>query len=214
MKKKCALVLILICLLLAGCGMTNSGTTDKPKIGLILNFGGANDSARNQSADSGLHEVARDFGNAVETKMFETAADGSNEEYLIRLLAANDYKMVFLFDNELGDRLAEIAAVYPNTRFVRLDSSYKSAVGNLQEAAYDTQVAGLAAGMLAGLASKTGAIGFIDYTAQSGESVYEQNFVEGIRKVSRNGELKMLTKEKLTTSAVVQAMDYRLLKIE
>ncbi|MEI6286833.1 MAG: BMP family ABC transporter substrate-binding protein [Bacillota bacterium] len=197
MKKNYALVIILICSLLSGCGMVNSGKTEKAKIGLILNFGGPNDSARNQSADGGLHEVARDFGSAVETKMFETAADGSNEEYLIRLLAANDYKIVFLFDNDLGDRLAQIAAVYPNTRFVRLDSSYKSALGNLQEADYDIQAAGSAAGMLAGMASKTGAIGFIDFSAKSNESVFEQSFFQGIRKVSRTGELVALTKDKL-----------------
>ncbi|MFA6075618.1 MAG: BMP family ABC transporter substrate-binding protein [Negativicutes bacterium] len=197
MKKNCAIVVLLICALLSGCGVSDTAKADKTKVGLILNFCGSTDKGRNQSADGGLHAAYRDFGNNIETKMFETAANNENEEYLLRLLAANDYKLVFLFDNELGGRLPQIAAVYPNTRFVRLDSIYQSAIGNLQEVDFDEQSAGLAAGVLAGLTSKTGKIGFVDYSAENNQSRYEQAFLRGIKETNRTCELVAITKEEL-----------------
>ena len=202
MKKLLVLVLLISWLFLSGCGFSDTSPADKLKVGLILNFGGPSDNGRNQSADAGLHEVYRDFGNSVETKMFETAADGSNEEYLVRLLAANDYKMVFLFDNDLTEQLPQIAATYPNTRFVRLDSTTTSAIGNLQEATFAIHTAGVAAGALAGFASRTGKIGFIDYNAAAGDSNYEQSFLQGMKLANKNSQLIITTREKLAAPVI------------
>lgn len=187
--RKILLFLILCCVFLAGCGLSEPSKTEEIKIGLVLNFGGPNDNARNQSAHQGLHRVAADFGSKVVTKMVETAADGNNEEYLVRLLAAEGYRLVFIFDSNLGERLPRIAAIYPNTRFVRLDSSYQSATGNLQEAAFAEQDAALVAGALAGIVSKFANVGYVDYSAGRLPSHYERSFLRGLRMVNKADSL-------------------------
>ena len=192
----------------AGCG-GGQRESEPVKIGLIMDFGGPADNGRNYYALKGLKQVQNEYGNKVRTKAFEVAADSSNAEYLIRLLAAEDYKLIFFFSNSLGTKADELASTYPQTNFVCMDSALPCTESNMQRAAFDETAAGRAAGMLAGLLAKDGQVAYFDNGKPLTQSHYGLSFEIGLHSIAPEVKvqaLKSLKGEELISKSAVQTV--------
>ncbi len=136
------------------------------KVALIFDIGGRGDGAFNDSAYRGLEKAVAELG--VKAIYIEHKRNLELEQALNQA-AASDAEMIIGVGFKFSDKLNELAAQYPNKRFVCVDYSGKyddkgrivPLPANLAGLAFKEEEGSYLVGAMAALKSKTGKIGFI-----------------------------------------------------
>ena len=185
MKKFLTLVLVsILALSLVACGGDNGGeeTACKVKIGLVTDTGGVDDRSFNQSSWEGLLKYAEEMGQKDCVSYLQSTAEADYVPNLSQY-AEDGYDMViavgFLFDKAL----AEVAPMFPDTKFLFIDSFVDSP--NVNSAAFSAEQGGYLVGLAAGLeaknngSNKIGFMGGVEMPVlQAFQAGYEQGALE------------------------------------
>jgi basic membrane protein A and related proteins len=123
---------------------------------IIFDLGGKFDKSFNEAAFNGAERWAQETGGTY--KELEMQDEAQREQALRRLAEAGSNPVV-MTGFAFGDVLAKVAPDFPDTKFAIIDMvveqpNVKSVVFNEHEGSY-------LVGMMAGLASKSGTVGFI-----------------------------------------------------
>jgi basic membrane protein A len=134
--------------------LTAGVATAEPAI--IFDLGGKFDKSFNEAAFNGAERWAQETGGTY--KELEMQDEAQREQALRRLAEAGSNPIV-MTGFAFGDALTKVAADFPDTKFGIIDMvvdapNVKSVVFNEHEGSY-------LVGMMAGLASKSGTVGFI-----------------------------------------------------
>ena len=134
--------------------LTAGIATAEPAI--IFDLGGKFDKSFNEAAFNGAERWAQETGGTY--KELEMQDEAQREQALRRLAEAGSNPVV-MTGFAFGDALSKVAPDFPDTKFAIIDMvvdapNVKSVVFNEHEGSY-------LVGMMAGLASKTGTVGFI-----------------------------------------------------
>ncbi len=123
---------------------------------LIFDLGGKFDKSFNESAHTGAQRWAKETGGSYNE--VELQSEAQREQALRRFAEAGNNPIVMV-GFAFGESLGEVAADYPDTKFAIIDMvvdqpNVRSVVFNEHEGSY-------LVGMLAGMASESGTVGFI-----------------------------------------------------
>jgi basic membrane protein A len=133
-----------------------AGDAQKPRIGLVLDRGGRDDKSFNAAAFKGASEAAQRFG--LEMKDVETPTVSAYESSL-RSLAERGYSPVIAVGFAQKDAVTKVAPQFPGTRFAIVDATVD--LPNVESLLFAEHEGSFLVGYLAGLATKTGTVGFV-----------------------------------------------------
>ena len=131
-------------------------TSEKLKIGIVLDKGGKDDKSFNGAAFAGATLAEKELG--VEIKVVESADDNAFEPSL-RAFAERGYPLVMGIGFAQVDALKKIAPQFPKTHFAIVDGTVESP--NVASIHFDEHEGSYLVGYLAALVSRTKKIGFI-----------------------------------------------------
>jgi basic membrane protein A and related proteins len=119
------------------------------KVGLVTDIGGLNDRSFNHLAYLGLQRAGSQLG--VDTRVLESHA---NSDYIPNLssLAQQNYDLVIGVGFLMADSINTVAAKFPNTKFMIIDSAWPDGgPTNLEGTVFHEEEAGYLVGYLSGL---------------------------------------------------------------
>lgn len=172
MKKMCLLIVILMMILFTGCSSSSNKlandtnqkqiTTEKPfKVGIVFASGGLGDKSFNDAAYNGMKRSEKELG--IQYDYTEVVKGAKfDKQYGITSLtqfAEKNYDLIFSVGLELTDSCKEIAAKYPNIKFVQLDDVANSP--NVTSLIFKEDEGSYLAGAAAGMVTKTNKIGLV-----------------------------------------------------
>ncbi|HBT47540.1 MAG TPA: BMP family ABC transporter substrate-binding protein [Peptococcaceae bacterium] len=129
---------------------------DKPKVALLLP-GNINDLGWNTIAYEGLKLVEKEYG--LTTSYMERVAQSEMEE-VFRNYANQGFKVIFAHGFQFGDAALKVAKDFPEVKFI-VTSHTIAQPPNLCSLIVDNTEVGFLAGYVAGLATKTGVVGYL-----------------------------------------------------
>lgn len=197
MKKRVMGILLAACMTigLAACsasgeaGNENEGGDENLKVVLIGNqrFG---DNGPMDDMASGGERAAEDFG--VEFKKIESEAASFEED--IRAMSEEGYDLILTTFNYMSDATALVAAEFPDTKyaaiFQELNSEGDEKIENLWDAVFRGQTTFYVDGYMAGMATKTGRVGFIVGGEEPGPNAEANGFMRGVRDANPDAEVE------------------------
>ena len=133
---------------------TATGALAEPA--LIFDLGGKFDKSFNEAAFAGAQRWVEETGGTY--KELEMQSEAQREQAL-RRLAESGLNPIVTTGFAFGEVLNKVAPDYPDTRFVIIDTVVDQP--NVQSNVYAEPEGSYLAGVLAGMASKTGTVGFI-----------------------------------------------------
>ncbi len=131
-------------------------SSQKTKIGIVLDKGGKDDKSFNGAAFAGASLAEKEL--PIELKVVESADDNAFEPSL-RAFAEREYPLVIAIGFAQVDALKKIAPQFPKTHFAIVDGTVESA--NTASLHFDEHEGSYLVGYLAGLVSKSKKVGFI-----------------------------------------------------
>jgi basic membrane protein A and related proteins len=148
---------------LAGCGggQPDGAGAGVVRVGMVFDVGGKGDKSFNDSAYRGLLHAADQFG--IEHTEFEPGQDADRETGL-RKLAQAHYDLIIGVGFLFSDAMRNVAADYPDVKFACVDFDARPGEvlpPNLAGLRFREEEGSFLVGVLAGLYTKTGRIGFI-----------------------------------------------------
>ncbi len=109
-------------------------------------------------AYQGLEDAAKEYG--MQVKLVE-ARDRAEYESQIQAMAELGYDIVFALHDYFGEPMKAVAKMYPNTKFVLVDSQIVGDTANMLSVAMEPQEGCYLAGIAAARATKAKKVGFI-----------------------------------------------------
>jgi basic membrane protein A and related proteins len=141
--------------------VTPRGPGAHVRVGLVFDVGGRGDKSFNDSAYLGLDRAARELG--VTTEIMEPSG-AEDRESAMRLFAARGFDLVlgvgFIFSTDMH----VVAEAFPETKFACIDYAPRAdghMPPNLAGLVFRDQEGAFVVGAVAGLMSKTQAVGFV-----------------------------------------------------
>lgn len=140
----------------AASGDKPAGEGKKLSIGMVFDSGGIGDKSFNDSANRGLERAKAELGVDV-----RTIDSKSEKDYTTNLstLAEQGCDLVFAVGITQQNALNEVADNFPNTKFAIVDAVVEKS--NVRSLLFSEEQGSYLAGYLAGLASKSGKLGFV-----------------------------------------------------
>lgn len=140
--------------------------TGNPRVGLVLDIGGLGDKSFNDGAYEGLKQARDTLGAGIS---FIEPGDGADRESAIRLLAAQKHALVLGVGFMFTDDLNRVSKDYPSTFFAGVDYAVSfDAQGkpvlpppNVQALKFREEEGSFLVGALAGLVTRSKAVGFV-----------------------------------------------------
>ena len=126
------------------------------RVGLVLDKGGKDDKSFNSGAYEGAMRAAREFG--VKVKTVESSDDAAFEPAL-RAFAERGFALIVSIGFAQGDAVQKVAAEFPGVRFAIVDGRVN--LPNVSSLLFAEHEGSYMVGYAAGLATKTGKIGFV-----------------------------------------------------
>ncbi len=126
------------------------------KPALVYGTGGKFDKSFNEAAYAGAEKFKAETG--IEYRDFEPTGDTQGEQ-AIRNFASKGYNPVIGVSFIWTSAMEKVAAEFPDTKFVLIDSVVD--LPNVRSVVYKEEEGSYLVGVLAGLASKTGKVGFV-----------------------------------------------------
>ncbi len=123
---------------------------------VIFDLGGKFDKSFNESAYNGAQRWAEETGGSYAE--FELTAEPQREQ-AIRRFAEQGYNPIIMVGFMSATPLSEIAPDYPETKFVIVDAVVEQP--NVRSVVFNEHEGSYLVGMLAGMASESGTVGFV-----------------------------------------------------
>ena len=149
----------------AGCASPAEGPSGGPegalRVGLVFDVGGRGDKSFNDAAYAGLERAQRELG--IEFSTMETG-EGTDREAALRQLAAGGQHLVFGIGFLFTDDIFHLAEEFPDVKFACVDYTVKEGETlppNLVALKFREEEGSYLVGALAGLLSRSGAVGFV-----------------------------------------------------
>ncbi|MBP3950691.1 BMP family lipoprotein [Bacillus suaedae] len=180
------LLLCILTLFLSGCmSETGQKVKEEPiRIGIMLSDVGLGDQSFSDSAFKGL-ETARDqLGIVFDYR--ELAETGTYEEGL-KELVAEDNDLIIGLGFMIKEELEKVAKEHPEQRFLLVDEV--SDVENIVSLTFKEDEGSFLAGVVAGLKSETGVVGFVGGADVPLIQKFEKGFAEGVKEVNPSAEI-------------------------
>ncbi|WP_442900723.1 BMP family lipoprotein [Falsirhodobacter sp. 20TX0035] len=133
-----------------------TATTAMADPALIFDLGGKFDKSFNEAAYTGAQRWAEETGGKY--REIEMQSEAQREQAL-RRLAQSGSNPIVMTGFSFSDVLTQVAADYPDTKFVIIDSVVEAP--NVRSVVFSEEEGSYLAGLMAGMASKTGTVGFI-----------------------------------------------------
>jgi basic membrane protein A len=152
-------LLVILSLVLSGCGTTtSSGGTKVKKIGYSTDVGRIDDKSFNQSGWEAVQAVGKELNAEVKYVVTSDAKD-----YLknIQQFVDNGYDVVVTSGFAYGEATIEAAKKWPKVKFIGTDQFQAEALPNLVGVIFDEDKSGFLAGALAASMSKTKVVGAV-----------------------------------------------------
>jgi len=167
--------------LIAGCGGTDSASTDKATlIGLVTDVGGVNDQSFNQSAWAGLQRL--DSETTAEVKYIESRND-SDYAPNIDSFVDQDADLIWGVGFMLGDAMQKAGVDYPDNMFAIIDYAYDPADvpnNNLTGVVFAAEQCSFLVGFIAGKMTETGIVGHINGIASPTMESFAVGYYAGV----------------------------------
>ncbi|MBI3548838.1 MAG: BMP family ABC transporter substrate-binding protein [Elusimicrobia bacterium] len=176
---------------LAGCGGGGSSSSGKHRVGLVFDLGGRGDKSFNDSAYEGVARAAKELG--IEFDYIEPG-DGADREAALRQLASSKDELIFGVGFLFTDDIALVAKDFPNKKFGCIDFAVNpnsKMPDNLVALKFREHEGSFLVGAIAGLVSKTNAVGFVGGMDIPLIHKFEAGFAAGAKAV--NPKVKVLT---------------------
>ncbi len=142
--------------LLAMAALSSTALAADIKPALVYGTGGKFDKSFNEAAFNGAEKFKDETG--IEFRDFEPTGDTQGEQ-AIRNFASKGYNPVVAVSFAWTSAIEKVAAEFPDTKFVLVDSVVDKP--NVRSVVYNEHEGSYLVGVLAGMASKTGKVGFI-----------------------------------------------------
>ena len=135
--------------------LTAAMATAEPAI--IYDLGGKFDKSYNEAAFAGATKWATDTGGTFKEIEMQ---DEAQREQALRRLAESGANPVVMTGFAFSDVLAKVAPEFPETKFAIVDVDWLD-LPNVHQVAFAEHEGSYLVGLLAGMASKTGTVGFV-----------------------------------------------------
>lgn len=179
--------LVAIILVISGCQQRAAAPQQERKIrvGIVYDVGGRGDLSFNDMAFAGLERAQKDFGDRIETRDLEPTAGGENREELLRLLAGENYDLIFGIGFLFTDSIQRVAKDSANTKFGLIDGFIPdlTAESNVVCLLFNEHEGSFLVGAAAALKSRTGTIGFVGGMKIPLIEKFEAGYIAGARYV-------------------------------
>ncbi len=142
--------------LLAVAAMSTTALAAEIKPALVYGTGGKFDKSFNEAAYAGAEAFKKETG--TEYRDFEPTSDTQGEQ-AIRNFASRGYNPVVAVSFAWTSAMEKVAAEFPDTKFVIVDAVVD--LPNVRSVVYKEEEGSYLTGILAGMASKTGKVGFV-----------------------------------------------------
>lgn len=126
------------------------------KIGMVFDSGGKGDKSFNDSANAGLEKAKSELGVEIRTVDSKTEKD---YETNLSTLAEQGFDLVIAVGITQQNALTTVAPKFENTKFAIVDANLEGK--NVRSLLFSEEEGSYLAGYAAGLATKTGKIGFV-----------------------------------------------------
>ena len=142
--------------LLAMAAFSTTALAADIKPALVYGTGGKFDKSFNEAAFQGAEKFKKETG--IDFRDFEPTGDTQGEQ-AIRNFASKGFNPVVAVSFAWTSAMEKVAAEFPDTKFVIVDSVVK--LPNVRSVVYKENEGSYLVGLLAGLASKSGKVGFV-----------------------------------------------------
>jgi basic membrane protein A len=142
--------------LIAMAAMSATALAAEIKPALVYGTGGKFDKSFNEAASVGAERFKKETG--IEFRDFEPTSDTQGEQ-AIRNFASRGFNPVVAVSFAWTSAMEKVAAEFPDTKFAIVDSVVN--LKNVRSILYKEEEGSYLVGLLAGMASKTGKVGFV-----------------------------------------------------
>ncbi|RPI18228.1 MAG: BMP family ABC transporter substrate-binding protein [Ignavibacteriae bacterium] len=187
MKRTIILSLILLSALFISCSKKSVQTTEsgKLKVGLVFDVGGRGDKSFNDAAYRGLEKAKNELG--VDFEYIEPGPGADREAALRQFATRPDIKLIFGIGFIFTDEITKMAQEFPNKDFACVDYTYdqtKTIPPNLLALEFKEDEGCFLVGAIAGLTTKTQAVGFVGGMESPLIKKFEKSYEAGVKYVN------------------------------
>lgn len=170
--------------LLAVAAMSTTALAADIKPALVYGTGGKFDKSFNEAAFNGAEKFKKETGIAY--RDFEPTGDTQGEQ-AIRNFASRGFNPVVAVSFAWTSAVEKVAAEFPDTKFIIVDSVVDKP--NVRSVLYKEEEGSYLVGVLAGMASKTGKVGFVGGMDIPLIRKFECGYEQGARAAKANVEV-------------------------
>ncbi len=160
------------------------GGAGQVRIGLVLSVGGLGDKSFNDSAYEGLTRAAEELG--IDPIYGQPEQMAEDEKYL-RQYAEEGLDLVIGVGFLMKDALEKVAGEFPETRFAIIDAVVDEP--NVASLTFREHEGSFLVGVIAGLVTSTGKVGFIGGMDIPLIHKFEVGYAEGVKHVNPEAEV-------------------------
>ncbi|MBR0557465.1 BMP family ABC transporter substrate-binding protein [Ciceribacter sp. L1K23] len=170
--------------LFALAAMSATALAAEIKPALVYGTGGKFDKSFNEAAYNGAEKFKAETG--IEYRDFEPTGDTQGEQ-AIRNFASRGYNPVVAVSFAWTSAVEKVAAEFPDTKFIIVDAVVD--LPNVRSVVYKEEEGSYLVGVLAGMASKTGKVGFVGGMDIPLIRKFECGYEQGARAANPNIEV-------------------------
>jgi len=170
--------------LLAVAAMSTTALAADVKPALVYGTGGKFDKSFNEAAYNGAEKFKKETGIAY--RDFEPTGDTQGEQ-AIRNFASRGFNPVVAVSFAWTSAIEKVAAEFPDTKFIIVDAVVDKP--NVRSVVYKEEEGSFLVGVLAGMASKTGKVGFVGGMDIPLIRKFECGYEQGARSVKADVEV-------------------------
>ncbi len=178
------LVLLLTIALILGCARKEEEVEATLRVGLVFDVGGRGDKSFNDSAYRGLEKAKEDLGIYYE---YIEPGEGSDRESGLRMLAYQNFDLIFGIGFMFSDDITHIAREFPEKKFACVDYTVqpgREIPSNLAALKFREEEGSYLVGALAGLLTKTNKLGFVGGMDIPLIHRFESGYKAGVRRAN------------------------------
>jgi basic membrane protein A len=190
MKKILAMILALVmCFSLVACGGGNDDAqaedgAAKIKIGMVTDTGGINDQSFNQSTWEGLSQLPTDEYEIAHL-VSKTDADYDTN---IQTFIDDGYDLILCTGFKLAEATKKAAEANPDQKFAIIDDASID-LPNVACLMFAQEQASYLVGIVAGMASESGVVGYVQGMVSENMNLFGIGFIEGVLSVNPDAEV-------------------------
>jgi basic membrane protein A len=182
-----ALLVVNLALMLVGAGKGGEAEClEDVCVGLVFDVGGLGDKSFNDAAYRGLEQAKKELGIGFR---YVEPGDGSDRESALRQLASKGNALVIGVGFIFSDDIRKLAEEFPDTKFACIDYSAEPGQelpANLSGLRFREHEGSFLVGAIAGLVSKSSAVGFVGGMDIPLIHKFEAGYRAGVKKVCPN----------------------------